>query len=64
MRLAARFPAGCRAETVSLLRGLLARFVARPEYVQMGQIMIGEEVHSTIHHAQMWRTITAVRSET
>jgi uncharacterized protein YndB with AHSA1/START domain len=54
----------CRAETVALLRGLSEPFVGRPEYVRMGQIMIGEHVHTTFHHDQLRRTIAAVRSET
>ena len=54
---------GCRAETVSLLRGLPEEFTARPEYVRMGQIMIEEAIHSTLHHGQMQRTIAAIRSE-
>ena len=53
---------GCRAETVSPLRGLLGSFAARPEYVRMGQIMIGEEIYSTIHRVQTRRMIAAVRS--
>jgi len=70
--LLARFPSvrelvaellSCRAETVSLLGGLPEEFVARPEYVRMGQIMIGEEIHSTLHLAQLRRTIAAIRSE-
>jgi len=52
--------ARCRAETVAMLRGLSDPFVGRPEYVRMGQIMIGEHVHTTFHHDQLRRTIAAV----
>jgi hypothetical protein len=52
------------AETVSLLRGLPAKLAVCPEYVPMGQIMIQEGIRSTLHRAQMWRTIASVRSGT
>ncbi len=50
-----------RAETVAMLRSLSEPFVGRPEYVRMGQIMIGEEVHTRFHHDQLRRTMVAVR---
>jgi uncharacterized protein YndB with AHSA1/START domain len=51
----------CRAETVTMLRSLSEMFVGRPEYVRMGQIMIGEDVHTRFHHGQLRRTIAAIR---
>ena len=53
--------ATCRAETVAMLRSLSEPFAGRPEYVRMGQIMIGEDVHTRFHHGQLRRTIAAVR---
>jgi hypothetical protein len=54
---------GGRTETVSLLRELPEAFASRPEYVRMGQTMIGEAIHSTLHHDQLRRVIAEVRGE-
>ncbi|MFC2105057.1 SRPBCC domain-containing protein [Candidatus Bipolaricaulota bacterium] len=51
----------CRTETVALLRGLTEPFVGRPEYVRMGQIIIGEAVHTTFHHEQLRRTAESAK---
>jgi len=52
-----------RIETVHLIRELPKDFSQSPEYVRMGQIMMGEEIHSIAHHEQVRRTIAAARGE-
>jgi len=53
--------ASCRVETVAMLRGLSEPLVGCPEYTRLGQIMIGEHVHTSFYHDQLRRTIVAVR---